>query len=744
MPSLSLVPVVQELWKAWEIHFLILVSLFLQVFLFLFGGMRRHSSNWFLRTVLWLAYLSADSVAVFVLGHLAVRAREPGHELVAFWAPFVLVHLGGQDTITAFSKQDNELWLRHLLNLVFQVAVAGYVVAKASWPDARLRAAMVIMFVCGCIKYAERVFCLFRADTKSLKGYVEDARVVGRRSRERTMMEEATKDMSDRLDMMSKGCSSGPPSVLFWDIRATIIDDIISVDAPLNKAQSITVAAHGDLLPGMLNSFLSSKSRHSAYEYVGALLEYCYRRLYTKDFVRLAVFPPRRLPYLSRRSRILKTCLYILSMTCFLHFILLSTIAASVALTLFMAVHKRDQLHTSNRVDITVTYALLVGAIVLDVSSAASFIFLHLSFYLPCLAKPIQSVLTCCTKQQWSQELGQYNIIICRNAAFTRQATWFGLDYNVLKSKPVTKDHTYIKKFILDTLLSSGTRKEWNIASTRGKLALQKWMDCHKQDDNQQTAHHDLATTTFKSLEEIITSSADFPTSVLILHIATDICYHYGDGGTNSDHQAVKKHKQTSTELSNYIMYLVFKCGVMLTTNSQIVHNFARDDILGVLPRDSQSRLWYNLLFGPGDHKDDTLKLFDEIKKQQQESMAEIQVMHQESEEQQDAPTETKTEESADNDDNAAHHIKELQKNSQTLKSPVLPRAVAVAQEFMSINDEAERWKLIAAVWAEMLFYIAPRCGGAFHYEYLSRGGEFVTHVLLLMYHLGPFLPPRS
>jgi hypothetical protein len=49
---------------------------------------------------------------------------------MSFWAPFVLVHLGGQDTITALSKQDNDLWLRHLLSLVSQVLVSAYVVAK--------------------------------------------------------------------------------------------------------------------------------------------------------------------------------------------------------------------------------------------------------------------------------------------------------------------------------------------------------------------------------------------------------------------------------------------------------------------------------------------------------------------------------------------------------------------------------------------------------------------------------------
>uniref|UniRef100_A0A8R7V9L4 DUF4220 domain-containing protein n=1 Tax=Triticum urartu TaxID=4572 RepID=A0A8R7V9L4_TRIUA len=125
--------------------------------------MRRRSTSRVLGTVLWLAYLSADSVAVFVLGHLAARASGPQHELITFWAPFLLVHLGGQDTITALSMQDNELWTRHLLGFVSQVAVAGYVVSKSSWSDRRLLAATVLVFLSGSFKYAGRTSCLFFA-----------------------------------------------------------------------------------------------------------------------------------------------------------------------------------------------------------------------------------------------------------------------------------------------------------------------------------------------------------------------------------------------------------------------------------------------------------------------------------------------------------------------------------------------------------------------------------------------------
>jgi hypothetical protein len=79
-----------------------------------------------------------------------------------------------------------------------------------------------------------------------------------------------------------------------------------------------------------------------------------------------------------------------------------------------------------------------------------------------------------------------------------------------------------------------------------------------------------------------------------------------------------------------------------------------------------------------------------------------------------------------------------------SLNSSLLSRASDVAHELISIQREVDCWDLIAAVWVEMLYYIAPRCGGAFHSHHLCTGGEFITHVLFLMQHLGPFLPPPS
>ena len=71
-----------------------------------------------LRFSIWFAYLAADMIAFYIVGQIS-RLGDAIHEkdastgtesLSFYWAPFLLVHLGGQDTITAFSSEDNNLW----------------------------------------------------------------------------------------------------------------------------------------------------------------------------------------------------------------------------------------------------------------------------------------------------------------------------------------------------------------------------------------------------------------------------------------------------------------------------------------------------------------------------------------------------------------------------------------------------------------------------------------------------------
>lgn len=72
---------------------------------------------------------------------------------------------------------------------------------------------------------------------------------------------------------------------------------------------------------------------------------------------------------------------------------------------------------------------------------------------------------------------------------------------------------------------------------------------------------------------------------------------------------------------------------------------------------------------------------------------------------------------------------------------PVLDRARRVSSELLGIEEAGDRWELIAAVWMEMLCHIACNCEAGFHAKHLTTGGEFVTHVKMLLFMLGvPFL----
>ncbi|CAN6234284.1 unnamed protein product [Urochloa humidicola] len=159
-----------DLRDQWAVQTLVLFSFTLQVFLLLFASIRRYNVSILPRFFLWLAYQLADSTALFTLGHMAISSRSHEEQaLMAFWAPFLLVHLGGQDTITAYSFEDNRLWLRHLETLVVQVLGSSYVLYKyMPGSDTLVMAAAVLIFVVGILKYGERIWALQSASFDSI------------------------------------------------------------------------------------------------------------------------------------------------------------------------------------------------------------------------------------------------------------------------------------------------------------------------------------------------------------------------------------------------------------------------------------------------------------------------------------------------------------------------------------------------------------------------------------------------
>ena len=152
----------KKFWNAEEIRFLVLASLCLQFGLVFLSPLRKRTSQKLLILVLWFFYLFADYVAILALGNLLRRQSEAtfchhgGVGLMAFWAPFLLLHLGGPDTITSYSIEDNELWWRHFLGLAVQVVIAFMVLLQlVAIPMLRVEAFFV--FIAGLFKYSVHI-----------------------------------------------------------------------------------------------------------------------------------------------------------------------------------------------------------------------------------------------------------------------------------------------------------------------------------------------------------------------------------------------------------------------------------------------------------------------------------------------------------------------------------------------------------------------------------------------------------
>ncbi|KAK3425902.1 hypothetical protein EUGRSUZ_F02463 [Eucalyptus grandis] len=167
----------REIWKKWELRAMVLFTLGVQIVLLLLGNRRKSCPKVWLRVLVWCAYLTSDYVATVALGVLSRKLGEVNEQsgylddnskLVALWAPLLLLLLGGPDTITAYSLEDNALWLRHLLALGVQAGATAYVLFMA-WTSSSLSVLSLVMILVGLIKYGERTWVRWLASKDKLR-----------------------------------------------------------------------------------------------------------------------------------------------------------------------------------------------------------------------------------------------------------------------------------------------------------------------------------------------------------------------------------------------------------------------------------------------------------------------------------------------------------------------------------------------------------------------------------------------
>lgn len=557
----------QQLWNQWEIQCLLVASFSLQVFLLFFSGIRKRHGSRVLGLLLWLAYLLADNVATYALGRLTLHLNDPRHQLVLFWTPFLLLHLGGQETIAAFSTEDSMLWKRHLLSLVSHVTLAVYIVAK-SWhglgagggsSSRQLVAPMALMFIAGTIKYAERTWALMAAGNAMTPG---SSSITDRVLHvEGSVMDDAKtyfqrlNEVVSRADRDGKVDYEGVVGVAGTGHRMCV--EFLTDMTPFLMWHS------GDIIDRTIKNLQDLRNKRLRAQIAYKLAEIHLWLIYDFFYTKYGVLQFHMGLVNSGIER------------------LVTFGATSTALALFLNAHLNGLFSNLSRADVVVSYLLLIGAVALDLSS----ILMVISSYWPHLpgrsSGPFpfrgKSALFSVTrfanpwgKALWSGKMAQYNLIhecIQENKA--------NLLIKCLRKIGLVSDVTRVqvspalKKFVFDKLLGIATTRhvndywKWDFSTFRGQ-----WLRWELE-----------ATEEGRSVDQKLLhiDEGHFAGIVLMWHITTEMCFY-----TDDDNKAAGNNppcRTMSRDLSNYIMYLIAKRGVKSGSNGYFELGKVRRDI---------------------------------------------------------------------------------------------------------------------------------------------------------------------
>uniref|UniRef100_A0A0E0JE68 DUF4220 domain-containing protein n=1 Tax=Oryza punctata TaxID=4537 RepID=A0A0E0JE68_ORYPU len=639
-------------WKEWGLRALVLLSFTLQVALLILAEFRRRVDHRALRVAVWSAYMLADGTAIYVLGHLSATTRSPDHELMAFWAPFLLLHLGGQDNITAYAIEDNRLWLRHLQTLAVQVAAAGYVLyGSMVVSHSLLLRAAILIFVVGVVKYGERVWALRCADSRpggmQYHG-LEKSHSCGHSS---------DRDNTGHLDTN---------------------DHLLLAYGMIDIARNFLKGP----LPGV-NINLPDSSRLSGqdlYRIVEMQLSLMHDVFYTKVVA------------------IHGWCggLYVR---------VVLPVAIAIALLQFHLWSRRHQLGLGGRygsVDIAATYVLLVGALVLETTSALRAIFSiwstnefgsHSSndivytygcFPISCLVMPVRKLVRAAEwrRRYWSGSMGQQSLLqLCdrsRASRISRIAVRMGVEdwWNTLAYSGSILVSSYIEQLLVEQILKSirfsSPADPDHIRNSRGRVVLKSY-----------------------GLYESLAWSVDpeelgLEESILAWHIATQVylCWYREPAGGRESNVA----EAAADALSSYMLFLLAARPLMLSPNAS---------------RNEYVNMCYGLTGLQYSSADDLASLLRSYGNALNT----------------ETPFEWRPLVNHRGNTYSLHHNKPLRIGCRL-------GAKLISEESTPTTD---RLVLIALVWVEMLCYAGQRGSADSHAKQLSNGGELITIAAILV-----------
>ncbi|OEL33698.1 hypothetical protein BAE44_0005283 [Dichanthelium oligosanthes] len=709
-------------WEDWQLRLLVLASLFLQYFLFVAALLRKRCIPHWFRSLIWLAYLGCDAVAIYALAtlfnlHKEIATQPGSAHLDTLWAPILLLHLGGQDSISAYSIEDNENWRRHLLISVSQITVAIYVFRKSWWSDnRRLLRAAILLFVPGILKCLQKPWALKNATVTSIINS-SDPRL------EKTF----EKDLALRKDILSldkyteeaANCVKGMEGMpIAEDLKGEIGDEPYHLFVDLSHPYCIRLKN--------LQLMAPPAARDEAHGLVRSSLSRSFNRLYTRNKGGIG-----------------------------------GLLRAAVMLLTFAVIglFQESRRNAYARADVVVTYVLLCCTASLEFISAC----FVLGSSLPLL----------------HDQVAQYNLIgyLARNKNyqwFWTLASRLGCKDQVdllwctepsepsLRITKLVYDHVargwkeYIKRMEEMVVHDQDIDWwDWDVYMT-AVGAYRRFNDSR----GQRTLKREMGD--FDGAMAALRSSLRMPfdESVLLWHLATEFCYfeHVDTGSDATRHSRV---------MSNYMAYLLFVKPEMLMPGARrglfkAVHGEldpsgsrveleptdttlasppkTKDEMVRKIIQKVESTIGSDDLVHKAWELAHELMEFAKKEEKEQKKKAKEEEDRKKTEEEVKLTDEEKmkreveymklAEEQKRGKDEEAEKAELVKKKAgEVKKKQLMVRAKKAGDDKM--------WAVIQGVWVEMLCFSAGRCRGYLHAKSLGNGGEYLSYVWLLLSYMG-------
>ncbi|CAL5049464.1 unnamed protein product [Urochloa decumbens] len=698
-------------WEEWQLRILVLGSLLIQ-FILAFGGTLRRSRK--TRWIIWLAYTGGDTLAIYALATLFTRQKlhrtaeeAKVNALEVVWAPVLLIHLGGHSNISAFSLEDNELWPRHIMTLMTQVAVAIYVFCKWWSGDWELLVASSLLFVLGIIKSALRPWALRSASFDSLQGLLSYRSVSPRREKGTaaawwtwctSQFLEHNEELKNRRRGLEK-CGSLADYV--QKASEAVLDTGTAADNQEEEGWDL------------MYNYYSSAIGHTNY-FVDVIAPYSARLTELQSLMMKPI--SEQFQYMNRYVQAKTSIMYSNSRTLgsplgiFLHLIVFPCLGISSAVLFFCS--RKDGYSVD---DIRVTYVLFCCTAALD----CSLYFLWIGFL---FHNPLGRYIFSCTG--W---LLQYNL----------------LSYYGRKKKP-----TFLMKLAYFNSLKELINKSWYVKQVQSisyittavfqYVVIYGWKNYIKGDATRYKRFNNLrgqgALNVYGQMKEMGWSlSTRFDESVILWHIATDLCFHLPNESPQrvaTDHmiqttQLSEEAIRVTRHISNYMIYLLVTQPELLIPGTRpALFAIASDDIELILGNTSKEAL---------DGEENIARAI--MNATRSEGSAIINATTTEGTETESEATEAEAieieETEAEGTESEAIEIEETE-----AKGTLVHQTCKLAEALLKL-DENIRWNLIQWVWMEMLCYSVSRRRGYLQAKSIGEGTDNLVHVWVLWALMG-------